>query len=424
MECGMMPRGSPHLVRLAVIIWTVLAVMSVGRAALAHHPRHAGCYDVYAQAGRDWLAGRDLYDANQPDSLVVFRYAPVVAALFAPLGLVPDVVGNGLLRLVNLGVFAAGLWVWQRVALPTWFQPRQRAVFFLLVAAVANNCLMDLQVNTLTAGLLLLTTAGAITGRWWLAAVSIGLAVLLKVYPASLALVLCVLAPRQFAWRWAVAQAGWFALPFVLQEPAYVVSQYRDWTTYGLNPRYADGWFRDVMYLAGRVGWSMTRAEYTRLELVAAGVVGLLCLVHAVRRPRPDAVNTAYALCVGWMLAFGPASETVTYILAAPAVAGVAALAWYRPTPIWYRLVLGAAVLLLAGTQLELLFPGPHRLQLAGANPAAVLLFLTAVGIRGVGDSGDGPACCTVLFEIRMPVGRTVLAAEPLGHPAGTAARS
>src|SRR2546421_182397 len=131
-------------------------------------------------------------------------------------------------------VLAAGLWWWQRIILPAGVTPRQRAVFFLLVAAVGNNYLTDVQINVITAGLLLLTTAGAATGRWWVAAVSIGLAVALKAYPVSLALVLCVLTPRRFAWRLAVAQAGWFALPFLTQHPEYVARQYRDWVDYGL----------------------------------------------------------------------------------------------------------------------------------------------------------------------------------------------
>ncbi len=372
-------------IRLALAVWVVLVLMAVGRAGLAHHPRHGGSYGIYAQAGQDWLAGSDLYDRINPDSLVVFRYSPPVAALFVPLGVIPTIAGNGLLRLANLLVFAVGLWRWQRVALPATLTPRQKAAFYLVLAAVANNNLMDVQVNVLTAGLLLLTTAGAIAGRWWEAALSIGLAVALKGYPVSLALVLCVLAPRRFAWRWAVAQVGWFALPFLLQNPGYVIQQYRDWVEFGLNPRFAVGWFRDTMYLADLLGLHMTRSQYTWVELVAAVVVGVLCVLHHVRRPGAPDLTTAYALCVGWMLAFGPASETVTYILAAPAVAGAVILSWFRPNPLWFRTLVTVAALLLTGTQLELLFPGPHRIQLAGAHPLALLLFLIGVGIRGFG---------------------------------------
>jgi hypothetical protein len=372
-------------VRFAIIVWAILAVISVGRAALAHNPRHAGCYAVFEAGGRHWLRGEDLYEKVQTNSLNVFRYAPTLAALLTPLAVTPLWVGNGLLRLVNLAVFLAGLWWWQRVTLPTSVTPRQRATFFLLVAAVGNNYLTDVQINVITAGLLLLTTAGATTGRWWVAAICVGLAVVLKAYPVSLALVLCVLAPRRFAWRYALAQLGWFALPFLLQNPEYVAGQYRDWLKYGLNARFVEGWFVDVMYLAGRFGVGMTRAEYWALSAAAAGCVAGLVLLHRNRGDWTREVNTAYGMCVGWMLAFGPSSEQVTYILAAPAVAGSLFLAWHRPNPRWFRAVLTAAAFLLAGTQFELLFPGPHRFKLYGAHPAAMVLYLLAVGRQGFG---------------------------------------
>ena len=376
-------------VRFALFVWLALSVMSVGRAALANHPRHAGCYDIFQSAGRHWLAGEDLYNKVDLTSLVVFRNAPPVAAMFTPLGLLPTVAGNGLLRAVNLTVFLFGLWRWQQVAFPGGLTARQRAVFFLLVAMVGNNYLMDVQINVLTAGLLLLTTAGAIAGRWWEAAVAVGLAVALKGYPVSLALVFCVLAPRRFAWRYAVAQAAWFALPFALQNPSYVARQYQDWVEYGLNMRFEYGWFKDAMYLAGRFGWDMTRAEYVRWEIAAAAAVGLLCVLHFLRRPGRTGWNTAYALCLGWMLAFGPAAEQVTYIQAAPAVAGAAFLVWLRPQPLPFRVLIGLAVILLSGTQFELLFPGPHNFQIYGAHPAALLLFTLAVGVYGFGCGPD-----------------------------------
>jgi hypothetical protein len=372
-------------VRFAVAVWAVLAVMTVGRAALAHHERHAGCYAVFADGGRHWLRGEDLYEKQHLHSLTVFRYAPTLAALLTPLGVMPVVVGNGLLRLVNLAVFLAGLWWWQRVCLPASVTPRQRAGFFLLVAALANNYLMDVQINVITAGLLMLTAAGAVAGRWWIAAVSVGLAVALKAYPVSLALVLCLLYPRQFAWRWVVAQAGWFALPFLLQSPEYVARQYLDWIEYGLNARFIPGWFLDTMYLADKFGLEMTRAEYFQVSAVAAACVAAVCVWHRLRRPVVPAVATAYGLCVAWMLAFGPSSEQVTYILAAPAVAGATFLAWYNPNPAWFRASLTVATVLLAGTQFELLFPGPHRFKLYGAHPTALLLFLFAVGWQGFG---------------------------------------
>ena len=253
------------------------------------------------------------------------------------------------------------------------------------MAAVGNNYLMDVQFNVVATGLMLCTIAGAMTGRWWVAAAAVGLAVAMKGYPISLALVLCVLSSRQFAWRYLIAQTAWFALPFVTQDPGYVVRQYRDWVDYGLNARFLNGWFKDAMYLAEQLGIAMTRSDYYRVEVAAAAVVGLGCLAHHIRRGGGGSWNACYALCVGWMLAFGPASEQVAYIQAAPVVAGVAFAAWLWPNPLWFRALASAAFTLLAATQFELLFPGPHQFQLGGAHPAAMLIAMVAVALHGFG---------------------------------------
>ena len=75
--------------RAAVIVWTLVVAAGVGRAALYHLPRHCGCYDVFADGGRHWLRGEDLYDKVHVHSLHVFRYAPTLAALLSPLGVLP-----------------------------------------------------------------------------------------------------------------------------------------------------------------------------------------------------------------------------------------------------------------------------------------------------------------------------------------------
>src|SRR6516164_9133668 len=102
--------------RLALMAWGVLIFLAVGRAALHYHPRHTGCYDVFAEAGRHWLNVQTLYEPDNPVYLELFRYSPLGAALLTPLALVPDPVGNALLRLINLAVFVPGLWWWSQTA--------------------------------------------------------------------------------------------------------------------------------------------------------------------------------------------------------------------------------------------------------------------------------------------------------------------
>src|SRR5438105_2605960 len=52
--------------RAAYIAWGIIVLAGVGRAALYHLPRHCGCYDVFADGGRHWLAAEPVYDLDHP----------------------------------------------------------------------------------------------------------------------------------------------------------------------------------------------------------------------------------------------------------------------------------------------------------------------------------------------------------------------
>src|SRR5438876_1142030 len=65
--------------------------------------------------------------------------------------------------------------------------------------------------------------------HWTSAAGWLAGATLIKGYPLALALVLSVLFPRRFAWRFAAALALGLALPFAGGRPAAVVAQYGSW---------------------------------------------------------------------------------------------------------------------------------------------------------------------------------------------------
>ncbi len=287
--------------RLAVTVWLVVGALALGRAALYHLPKHQGIYPLFADTGRHWLRGEDLYDAEHPDSLSVFRYSPLVAAGLAPFALVPDALGSALLRAVNLLVFLPALAWWSRAALPRDLTAGRRAGVFLLCAVLGGSALVDVQMNILTIGLLLLAMAAASRERWTLAALAVSLACCVKVYPAALALVLAVVFPRKFAGRWLVLTLVCLAAPFALQEPHYVLRQYQDWLRWGLNPRHADNLdrgFQDLALVCRRWLVPISRAAYTRLEVVGGALVAAVCLAHCRRGvPRQALLNTIFGTC-------------------------------------------------------------------------------------------------------------------------------
>jgi Glycosyltransferase family 87 len=376
-----------NLTSITVLVWTVLATLAVGRAAFYASPRHQGCYPVFAGAARHWLAGEDLYDSVNSNSLDVFRYAPVAAVLLTPLGGLSDAWGSAALRGAGLALFLPALWYWCSLAFPRAFTRREIWKCFLLVAALCSSSLMDVQFNIITIGLMLLSMTFVEKERWWLAALTCGLAVCLKAYPIALALVLGLLYWRQFSWRWFLGMAALSAAPFLFQSPEYVLKQYYDWFHYGLNARYVEGNFQDVMYFCHRWLVPMSRNEYKVIEVLAGAGVAAVCLLKSRRAQEEKSLrNLVFGVCCGWMMAFGPATEATTYIILAPAAAAAVVMAWSLPNPRWFRLAITIVCVVLSLAQLQLLFPLNKPLHQIAAQPFAALLFIVAVSIHGMGD--------------------------------------
>ena len=378
--------------RLARVLWLLLVAAAVGRAALYHLPRQQGVYPIFADAGRHWLHGEGLYDGQDPNSLCVFRYSPLVAIGVTPLAFVPDPVGSALLRLANLAVFLPGFWWWTRTTLG---RREHRAVAWLLCAGMTCVTLMDVQFNLFTIGFILIALAAAAESRWNTAALAVSLACCLKVYPAALALVLVAVYPRRFALRWTAAMALCLLLPFLFQRPGYVAQQYVDWVRWGMNQRFRpdlDGSFQDAMRLCRRWLAPMSRETYVRLEVVAGAAVALVCLWRRWRRTRPtDLLHCIAGLCCGWMMAFGPATESQTYVQLAPVAAVLTVLAWAAPRPAWFRALVTASCVLLTLSQLQLLLPLNRPLQHLTAQPlAALLLMAAAAGCKLGSRRADG----------------------------------
>lgn len=368
-------------------VWIVLLFLALGRAALHYSPNHIGCFDVFADAGRHWLAGESLYDVGNPNYLVLFRYSPLVAALLTPLAWLPGPAGNALVRLVNLAVLLPGLWWWARTALPRTLTAKHVAIFYLLVAFLSLSPLMDIQVNSLTLGLMLMTMAAVAVERRNLAAIAVSMAVLLKAYPIALALVLVVLFPRRFVLRWLAAMVLLLALPLALQRPVYVWEQYKDWVSCMVHQPHPDGFFQDMMLFAHVWLTPISRQTYTWIELGSGAVIALILLIQQRRgMPRQSLLNAAFGLCCAWMMGLGPATETTTYIMIAPAAAAAMLLAWILPQPTWFRALVTVAFALLAAAQLQLLVNIDRPLHRLAAQPFAALLLMIPLAWRGFGD--------------------------------------
>src|SRR5262249_36924319 len=220
--------------RSAILVWGLWAVALLavcGVAAAAPH-RHS-VYPIFAAAAQRWLAGANLYQyQGEP-----YRYSPPVTALLVPPSALPDWLGAVLGRLLTAGGYLGGLAWWTDAVLPRPLPRGRRVLLLLLVLPLSLGNVYNGQSNLLLLGLLLAGVAALATaeakgrrgGWWWLAAGCVALACLLKVYPVAVGLLLAVVSPLQFAARLALVLAAGLALPFLLQQPDYVLEQYAGW---------------------------------------------------------------------------------------------------------------------------------------------------------------------------------------------------
>ncbi len=335
---------------------------------------------TYREAGARWLAGQNLYKGKRG-----FVYSPPVAAAFVPLAGMPEIPGAILWRLLNAGALLGGVAWWLSAGLHPGILARGwgRALVFLLLLPLALGNLNSGQVNPLLAGLLLAAFVACGKERWWLAAVCIALASFLKIYPLAAGLLLALAYPRRFAWRLAAALGALAALSFVLQRPGYVGAQYHLW----FATRAADNRLLYADSIAPRDFWAVLRllhlpvsaAAYRALELLSGAALGGFVLAARWRGWRPQRLlATAFSLVCGWMLLFGPATESATYILLAPALVFAVVEAFARPgsgSAVMRAWIAGAAAIFLVALAMNSFLRLPKNVYTLSVQPAGALLF-------------------------------------------------
>ena len=206
-----------------------------------------------------------------------------------------------------------------------------------------------------------------------------------NISPVALALLLCLLRPRQLSWRilaW-LGVAG--LLPFAFQNSHYVSGQYDAW----LQTRLADNRFDypmkdaplDLWYLLVRVGrLPVSERAYTALQVICGAAIAALVLLQSRRRlPQRDILANLFLMVSAWMLLLGPATENQTYVVLAPA-ACLAAVQSLTCSSCRTRLfALSAVTLLLAAVGRNSLFPHIKSPVEMTIQPIAALLLLAAI---------------------------------------------
>jgi hypothetical protein len=241
------------------------------------------------------------------------------------------------------------------------------------------------QANVTMLGALLLGMAAASAQEWNRAAGWLALATLIKGYPLTLGLLLAALFPRRFLWRYTLALALGLLLPFATQRPDVVMEQYQSWlahlreSTVIMRER-----LRTLEHLFAISGHRISPHTFLLVQLLAGLAILGLVRWHARRAPElRQQINGAWQLFACWVALFGPATETCTYILLAPAIAWNLIEAFSRPALWCGRLVLILSLLMMGPLVTDFAIP-PVRdfANEHGSQPLGALLFFGYVLVQ------------------------------------------
>jgi hypothetical protein len=343
--------------------------------------RSNSVYPIFTTAGAAWLAGEPIYRLPTPD-LDQYRYSPIVAAVFSAWSLLPSQIGEILWRVLNAAVFLGGVFSWSRWQRPDW----DRGAMLLLVIPLAIGGLNNGQCNALIAGLLLFAQVWFARGQFWAAAGAIATCTLLKEYPLALGLLFALIEPRRFTPRLLICLAAGLLMPFALRSPAYVIEQYRAWCDRLLNDDRSITVialaYRDLHLLLRVGGLPLSLMQYRALELALAGTCAAFVWLHRESWSRQHATWVCGALASCWMTLAGPATESPTYVLAAPLLAACVLSAIERSR--WMLALSLASYALFTFAAIIVWFPGriSGPVHQSGIQPlAALLMSIVAVSL-------------------------------------------
>jgi hypothetical protein len=304
----------------AWLVWTMALIVLAARPLLLW--QRGTSFDTYNIAGSHWLHSENVYT-----QWMGFVYSPLVATFFAPFALVPTPIANIFWRLINAAVLLGGLAALLRSNVFTNIKPQRCGIAYLLMLPLALGNIDISQANPLVAGLIMLAIAAVYTKHWNWAAFCIAIATLFKIYPIAVALLICVIAPRRFTWRFFIALLLLSLLPFLFQNWSFVFRQYGAW----IATRIADNRRNwpveklplDLWFI---VHWLLhlpvSQKAFTQVQLGSAAAIAAFCAYSVWTSWNPNRVLAGvFCLSGVWMTLCGPATESYTYLLlAAPAI--------------------------------------------------------------------------------------------------------
>jgi hypothetical protein len=163
--------------------------------------------------------------------------------------------------------------------------------------------------------------------------------------------------------------------------------------------------YRDLWLLIRLYHVPLTPRGYLVVQLVSAAGCAVLCLALRLRgRPRREVLAAILVLGTCWMTLCGPATESSTYVLLAPALAWLVFRAESERWPMIAGWMMRVAFLLFMICVVRGLWSGVNRFHALGLQPHATCLVSLAYGWILLRDLGSA--------RLEQPAGASDLSAR------------
>jgi alpha-1,2-mannosyltransferase len=321
-------------VQIALIIWGVFAV-ALCLKILVEGNSHS-VYGAFVSGPRGWWSDSQMYVDRG------YYYSPTFSVLFTPFAVFPDRIGQLLWGLSSVGLFVWSLRVFFRDALPEQW-PRETEAAFLGLALIGSlRGIWSLQSNAILMACILFGAAAMLRCRWWRAAWLLAAPIYIKVWPVVIAGLFSVHAPRKLLPRLALATVALAAVPFATKAPSAVAAYYQTWMN-----RLADRQVTADRFTGYRDAWTIweqisTPVNQRAFFLLQAGaglaVLGFTIWLRNKKFRTAEFVTYMLAAWATWQLLFGPGSERLTYLIAAPFAAWALIKSYLARQDFWLAL--------------------------------------------------------------------------------------
>jgi len=346
-------------------------------------PSPGNVFNIYRETGFRWREGLDLYPAE-----LYFNYFPSAALFFVPWTWLPFDVGGAIWRAVNIGVFALGLWHFTSVTELSRFGSRARSAFLIASLFTIVLCWTAArygQITLMMAGMMMMAVADIQRGAFWRAAIVASVAVALKPHAVVLLLALIVVYPR-LRWRALIVCAVLALVPFLFQEPRYVLSQYV-FIPEMLQTRSGrtDRLFAHIFDFLGSIGLETSSLQQVFVRMISAIFVLFLCWRTARRKPSPGVAFYFYTFTSCYILLLGAGIEPNTYAMMGPIIGLLAACTWTVGRKSYFVAICVMTAVTLLGHTLSKAFPAQTFM---GMTKPVVCLLLFVLVLRLAWKSG------------------------------------